>query len=46
MYHFEHYIRAFAYVKKAAARANRDLGVLDAEKAGAIMAACDEIIAG
>jgi aspartate ammonia-lyase len=46
MAHFEHYIRAFAFVKKAAARANCDLGVLDAAKAGAIMKACDEIIAG
>src|SRR4029077_4835794 len=46
MYHFEHFIRAFAFVKKAAARANCDLGVFDAEKAGAIMKACDEIAAG
>lgn len=39
-------IKAFAYVKKAAALANRDLGVLDAKIAGAICFACDELIAG
>jgi aspartate ammonia-lyase len=44
--HFEHFIRALAYVKKAAAMANSELGVLDAQKADAIIAACDEIIAG
>ena len=46
MYHFDHFIRAFAFVKKAAALANRELGVLDAERAGAIVKACDEITAG
>jgi aspartate ammonia-lyase len=46
MHHFQHFIKSFAYVKKAAASANRDLGVLDAEKAGAIIAACEEILAG
>jgi aspartate ammonia-lyase len=46
MHHFEHFIRAFAFVKKAAAIANRDLGVLDATKADAIARACDEIAAG
>ncbi len=46
MYHFEHFIRAFAFVKKAAARANGELGVLSKERAAAIMAACDEIAAG
>ncbi len=44
--HFSHFVRAFAYVKKAAASANRELGVLKPERADAIMAACDEIIAG
>ncbi len=39
-------IRAFGYVKKAAARANRDLGVLDAQRAHAIMFACERLIAG
>ncbi|WP_210489327.1 aspartate ammonia-lyase [Rufibacter aurantiacus] len=40
------FIVAFAYVKKAAAMANRDLGVLDKKKAEAIIFACDELIAG
>ncbi len=39
-------IRAFAVLKKGAALANRDLGVLETEKAGAIAEVCDEIIAG
>jgi aspartate ammonia-lyase len=46
LHHFGHFIRSLAYVKKAAAMANRDLGVLRPERAGAIIAACDEIIAG
>lgn len=40
------FVRAFGYVKKAAALANRDLGVLDAAIANAIVAACDKLIAG
>ena len=39
-------IRAFGIVKKAAALTNRDLGKLDSEKAGWIINACDEVIAG
>ncbi len=39
-------VAALAFVKKAAARANCELGVLTAEKATAIAAACDEIAAG
>jgi len=39
-------IRAFAYLKKAAAHANHDLGVLSAEKRDLISQACDEILAG
>jgi len=39
-------IYAFAYLKKAAALANHDLGVLNAEKAELIAAVCDEILAG
>jgi aspartate ammonia-lyase len=39
-------VQALGYVKKAAAMANRDLGVLDARIAGAIVAACDRLIAG
>ncbi len=44
--HFPELVRALAMVKKAAALANRDLGVLDAERADAITEVCDEIIAG
>lgn len=39
-------IKAFAYVKKAAAKANHDCGVLDAKITEAICFACDEIITG
>lgn len=39
-------IRAFAYLKKAAAHANHDLGVLMAEKRDLIGRACDEILEG
>src|SRR5262249_11825594 len=35
------FVKAFGYVKKAAALANRDLGVLDARVADAIVAGCD-----
>lgn len=44
--HFEHFVRALAFVKKAAAAANCELGVLDPKRAEAIATACDEIIAG
>jgi aspartate ammonia-lyase len=40
------FVMAFGYVKKAAALANRDLGVLDAAIANAIASACDRLIAG
>ena len=39
-------IVALATVKRACAVVNRDLGLLAAEKAGAIMAAADEVVAG
>jgi aspartate ammonia-lyase len=39
-------IRALAQIKKAAALANQQLGLLDEKVADAIAAACDEIIAG
>ena len=39
-------IRALARVKQAAARANRDIGVLSAGKADAIDAVCERIVAG
>ena len=40
------FVRAFGYVKKAAALANRDLGVLAPDIADAIVAGCDRLIAG
>ena len=39
-------VHAFAYLKKAAALTNRDLGVLSAEKAELIGNVCDEILTG
>lgn len=39
-------IEGFAYLKKAAAYANYDLGVLSIEKRDAIAQVCDEILAG
>ncbi len=39
-------IRAFGYVKKAAAMANRDVGVLNKKIAKAIIQAADEVIEG
>ena len=41
-----YFVKAFGYVKKAAALANRDLGVLDARIADAIAGACNRLIAG
>jgi fumarate hydratase class II len=40
------FVRALGVVKKAAAQANRDLGLVDDEIADAIVAAADEVIAG
>ena len=40
------HIHALAQVKKAAARANKELGVLDGAIADAIVAAADEVISG
>jgi aspartate ammonia-lyase len=39
-------IRALARVKQAAARANRDIGVLEPEKADLIDAVCERLVAG
>lgn len=39
-------IRAFAYLKKAAAAANRDAGRLDSQRCTNIADACDQILAG
>src|SRR5262250_747130 len=41
-----YFVKAFGYVKKAVAMANRALGVLDTRIADAIIRACDRIIAG
>lgn len=37
------FIRAVVLVKKSAAQANRELGLLDSDMAAAIVAACDEV---
>jgi len=39
-------IHAFAYLKKAAAHTNNELGVLEAQKMELISKACDEILSG
>ena len=39
-------VYGFAYLKKAAALTNQELGVLDKEKAGLIGQVCDEILEG
>ena len=39
-------VRAFAHLKRAAARTNADLGVLDAAKRDLIVSVCDEILTG
>jgi aspartate ammonia-lyase len=44
--HYEAFVRALACVKKAAALANAELGVLDGKIAEAIGKACDELLAG
>lgn len=43
---FDHLIEGLAMVKKAAAMANHELGMLDDKKAKAISDACEEIISG
>src|SRR6476620_11345891 len=40
------FIKAFGFVKKAAAKANHELGVLDEKIKDAICSACDQLIAG
>ncbi|HTL57715.1 MAG TPA: aspartate ammonia-lyase [Candidatus Limnocylindrales bacterium] len=44
--HYEHFVRALACVKKAAAQANAELGALEPGIADAIGKACDELLAG
>ncbi|HEV7950709.1 MAG TPA: aspartate ammonia-lyase [Glaciihabitans sp.] len=46
IFNYPHLITSLARVKQAAARANRDLGVLDADKAQIIDQVCEEIAAG
>ncbi|EAC1840099.1 aspartate ammonia-lyase [Campylobacter lari] len=43
---YPYFVKAFAQVKKAAALANKEVGVLDADKADAIAKACDRLITG
>ena len=43
---YPYFVKAFAQVKKAAALSNKELGVLDADKADALVKACDKLIAG
>jgi aspartate ammonia-lyase len=43
---FPAFVRSLAAVKEAAAQANKELGILDAERADAIIAACREIRQG
>ncbi|MDE0329406.1 MAG: aspartate ammonia-lyase [Anaerolineaceae bacterium] len=40
------FVWSMAVIKRSAAEVNRDLGLLDTERAGAIVAAADEVIAG
>ena len=40
------YVEATVYIKKAAAKVNKSLGLLDPKKADAIIAAADEILGG
>jgi aspartate ammonia-lyase len=39
-------IRAYAFIKRACAETNREMGRLSADKARAIVQACDEVLAG
>ena len=44
--HWDDLVRALAYVKKAAALANKKLGVVEPRLADAIVLACDDLVAG
>ncbi len=46
LYFFPEFIKALAEVKEGAAMANRDLGLMDAEVADAIIKACEKVKAG
>lgn len=43
---FPNLVKAFGYVKKACAIANRDLGLISSKQGEAIIRACDEIVQG
>lgn len=43
---FDHLIEGLAMVKKAAAQANHELGMIDDKKLKAICSACDELLSG
>ncbi|MGX9366868.1 aspartate ammonia-lyase [Desulfoplanes sp. PS50] len=44
--HYPMLIRALAFIKKAAAQTNHELGLLETEPMQGIVSACDEILAG
>ncbi len=44
--HHPRFIDAFMYIKKAAALANKELGLITPDQADAIATACDEILSG
>jgi aspartate ammonia-lyase len=44
--HYRLFIKSLAYIKKASARTNEKLGLLNPDIADAISKACDEIVAG
>jgi len=44
--HYPRLIKSLAYIKKAAALTNRELGLLDQHLADAIASACDDLLAG
>jgi aspartate ammonia-lyase len=44
--HYPRLIQSLAFIKKAAAQTNQELGLLPPKIAGAIIAACDELLAG
>ncbi len=46
IYHFQEFIHAFAYIKKAAVLANNELGLVSDEIKNAICQACDDLLAG
>ena len=44
--HYPHIVNSLAYIKKAAAITNNELGKLDDDKTKAIVFACDELLSG